>query len=196
MAKAKKLKTNDRRLNRSQSIPEKVQAAVKRAVINATRVGFPASVQTTDQQRQFRKVLTKYSIMNKTVDQQAELRHVSEQVGIGVFALKSIQAGTIFDTDKMWGNMGRIIHEGDAKNKRSSILDDSHDRPVFRLLNGPISFVNHACEQHANCITQFAGVDEKDDFKVLQAIKPIKKNEELSIMYSYDSLLSCKLCIK
>lgn len=121
---------------------------------------------------------------------------MSEEVGVGSFALQSIKAGEIFDIKKMRGNMGRIIHEGDAKEKRSSIKDDSHTPPVFRLLNGQISFINHTCEEHANCITNFAGKDEKDDFKVLQAIKPIKKGEELSIMYSFDSLLQCNFCRK
>ena len=94
----------------------------------------------------------------------------------------------------MWGTFGRRIHPADAVNHRSNIMDDTKTLHEPRVLNGPISLLNHACLDHANCVTVFAGTDQKYDYKSLQAVKMIKKDTELTICFSEESHLVCRMC--
>lgn len=193
MARGKKLKVNDRRLSPKESMPERVQSAVKRAVSNnSTTVAVPSTIQSADDRRNFRIELNKYTIMNRSIPQHAQFRWVDDEIGVGVFSIALIESGTIILN--MWGAPGRRTNPTDAVNHRSTIMDDSKNPPEYRLLNGPISFINHACLDHANCVTNFAEEDQVHDFKVLQAVKKIDIDTELTICYSEASHLLCRFC--
>ncbi len=97
--------------------------------------------------------MDKYTILKRSIPQHAQLQKVNDDIGIGVFSIGLIDSGTIILN--MWGAPGRRINPSDAVNHRSTIMDDTKTPHEFRLLNGPISMLNHACLSHANCVTNF-----------------------------------------
>jgi hypothetical protein len=117
---------------------------------------------------------------------------VDDIIGVGIIATERIETGKIIE--EIWGKTGRRINKKDADTHRSSIEDNTTNPSQFRLLNGPISFLNYSCLKHANCVTNFADNDQVYDFKVLQAVREIHPREELTICYSKFSHLSCRLC--
>lgn len=196
MGRSKKPKAGVHRLSKIQSIPEKVQDAVKKAVMNNySTVTIPSSLwdkSKANQRRNFTVQLAKYSILQPKENQEARLIKISDEIGIGAVSLTRINKGHIFDKQEFWGSAGRVIKEEDSIQKRSTMFDDMSNQ--YRLLNGPISMLNHSCLDHCNCVAVFAGKDSVDDFKILQAIKTIKPNTELTICYSEFSHLSCRMC--
>lgn len=194
MARKKKLKPHVVRLSKRLSIPEKVQNAVKRSIMDGlSLIGCPSTIQSTSDKRNFLVELRKYTIIRPSTEHVCKMVKINDAIGVGVVATAPIKCGLIIPG--MWGATGRRIDPDDSIKYRSSVRDDSFKGPPqYRVLNGPISMLNYACLDHANCVTNFAGKDSEDDFKVLQACKKIKTGTELTICYSEESYLVCRMC--
>lgn len=186
--KRKKVSLCGQRKKRTVSVAEKVDAKVRSIVMNDEHRAY---LRTGPDRENFDKHFKRYHrVLLPVRGQEAELSRINEDIGVGVFSMGSFRMGHIFES--VWGSMGRRISPEESVGMRSTVYN--HESHWHQLLLGPISFVNHACDQHANCVARWAKPDDKHDYKYVQAGKNISEGEELTITYADEVNLACRDC--
>ena len=136
----------------------------------------------------FNKELKKYHYN----DYEVEFRLIDDVIGIGAFAKQDISKNT--ELRNICGVFGKRLNEKEATNDHSSVTKDEGDTTIHRKLLGNISFFNHACAKHNNCIARFKPPHDTDDYKIVQTRKNVKQGEELTLLYDEECSLQCRTC--
>jgi hypothetical protein len=121
---------------------------------------------------------------------------VIEAANIGVFASRDLFFEAFTKIESFKGHKGMVISFEDAAKHPSTFVYEarvslpkspkSHDM-FYNLLFGSISLLNHACNKCSNCVPTDSSSKRKSKtnlFKVLQAKRSIKKDEQILISYS------------
>lgn len=120
-------------------------------------------------------------------------KKINKDIGVGAFAKRALKPGMLLANVR--GKFGNKLSEACATKNHSSVnvFDDETGKTKRCVeLTGTLSVFNHACLNHANCTTRFT--DSENDYKVVQTVKNIRKNEEMTILYDLECDLKCRKC--
>lgn len=178
------------RTRRSKTVPEAVCDAVRDYIITGSKSKVIKQQSTV---KKISEEWSKYTILNEDC-YNVEPRYIKSMDGIGLFAKRRI--GKDLNIPELWSSFGTKIREQEGIDHRSAIQSKDGDKcAIWRPMYGPISFLNHACIKHSNCVTVYGGANEQFDYKKVQTKKVVQKNDELTI--TYDTLthnIPCAMC--
>lgn len=139
---------------------------------------------------------------------------IDDKIGVGLRATRNLRSGVeIEGAVSMYGrHISQVVSDRtDLGVKRDLLWKKRRQQPQMMTmmkkkyrsqqiynLHGPLAYINHACSTHANCIHYIQG-DRKTFvttmWKKLSTIRPIKKDEELTVCYDEDDCdYACREC--
>lgn len=125
------------------------------------------------------------------------IKYLNDAIGLGVIATKNIKSGVRIH--EISSGTSKRLSVATASRHLSSIETNQGSINRYYILTGTIAFVNHSCQHHANCVTCNHVDDDPEgaeDWKFLKSSSDIKAGEELTVCYSNECDLICRLCAK
>lgn len=108
---------------------------------------------------------------------------IDDEVGVGLLANCNLRVGVCIEgaestngrhisrEESVKGNFGV---ERESKKRKGGVQNRKFRKNQIFNLHGPLSFVNHACIENANCI-QYIQSDKRLGWKRLSTTRPIRK---------------------
>jgi hypothetical protein len=174
-------------------VPAKVHNAVRTALLKGKKITKRLKV-IIKKEHKFKKdrILNKY--INSIYDpaRKISFKYCNKYKGLGVFAEENIFPG--IKLKQLWGKKGQQVKRGGL-----SVVQlagkKHHSRLYLYKLLGTISFINHACEEHSNCISCLPNSRKKDwTFVQVKPFIRIMKGEEITLFYGANFNYLCEKC--
>ena len=133
-----------------------------------------------------------------------EMKVIDHDIGIGLVAKVKIRPSVSipgisgFYGSHISSRMAEKSHscvERQLRKKKDSNESKVRRHQIFNLY-GIISFVNHACPIHANCIQLNPSIDTNTDWIRITSTKEIQIGEEILVSYrESDCIYPCRACV-
>lgn len=145
------------------------------------------------QVKRWKEILKDYTEINKGT-QNVAFQYINDEIGCGIVVVnRSVRNGVFIP--KVKGRFTRLTTKAKALIDISVVQKGTIKRPRYYDMTGPLSLVNHACIDHANCATYDRENRRRNDWKNLLATDDIPVKNQLLVNYSETGCVyNCKVC--